>query len=208
MKKKMSLLVALVLAVVVTGYSVSGTYAKYTSQATGTATARVAKWAFDVNDAKKSTQTTFTFDLFKTINDTLDGNEETDVKKAGTGETAIIAPGTQGSFDIVLTNKSEVTAEYAIDYTVTNTGFIPVEFSVDNGATWTTDLADVVADGTTKLAMDNGSNTITVQWRWAFVGADSENYKAQTDAADTALGEADTAATLTVTAAVTATQVD
>ena len=111
---------------------------------------------------------------------------------------SIIAPGTQGSFDLVLTNASQVTAQYAIDYTVTNNNDIPVKFSVDGGTTWTNDLADVAASDSTKLAANSGTTTITVQWKWVFDG---------NDANDTALGSAATA-TLTVAAAVTATQVD
>lgn len=213
MKKKMSLLVALVFAVVLTSYSVSGTYAKYTSQADKTDSARVAKWDVKVN-GKRLTQTekTFTFNLFETIKDT-DGTLEGDVLKV-TNEN-IIAPGTQGSFDIVLNNNSEVTAKYAINYTVTKSN-IPVEFSVDNGTTWTADLANVVADDTdTRLDMTTGTKTITVMWRWAFDGANSVNYNdtqstnaVQTDGTDTDLGLADTAAVLTVKADVTISQVD
>ena len=54
----------------------------------------------------------------------------------------------------------------------------------------------------------NGNDTITIKWRWAFTGADSSNYKtAQTDANDTTLGIAGTAAP-TVKAKVVVTQVD
>ena len=51
----------------------------------------------------------------------------------------IIAPGTRGSFDIVIKNDSQVNATYAIDYTVTNTNNIPVKFSVD-GTNWFDDI--------------------------------------------------------------------
>ena len=44
MKKRTIALVALVFAVVVTAFSVSGTYARYATKQTGTDTARVAKW--------------------------------------------------------------------------------------------------------------------------------------------------------------------
>lgn len=209
MKKKMSLLLVLVFAVVLTAYSVSGTYAKYVSSADKTDQARVAKWDVEVGSGNRLTTTnkTFTFDLFKTVNDTKDHNDETDVLK-GTNEN-IIAPGTEGSFDLVLNNKSEVTAKYGIVYTVTNPANIPVEFSVDNGTTWTTNLATVVADDTnTRLAMTNGTKTITIKWRWAFEGTGSTNYTAsQTDATDTELGLAGNS-NIFVKADVTISQVD
>ncbi len=194
MTKKLSILAALVLAVLVTANSVGGTYAKYTSTFTGaTSSARVAKWAFEINDT--AVTNSFTFNLFETVNDT---NVAT-----GTNEN-IIAPGTSGSFAIKLANKSEVNAVYTVDYTVTNAANIPVEFSID-GTTWTTDLADV----TTPVAINmNADTTITVQWRWAFVGTGSANYAdTQTDATDTTLGIAGTG-TISVQANITATQVD
>lgn len=177
---------------------VGGTFAKYTSSGTGTDSARVAKWSFKVGGAEGAdiaTTDTFTFDLFKTIKDSNGTDNESDMSPV---DGSIIAPGTQGSFELVLTNKSEVTAQYAIDYTVTNESNIPVKFSVDGGNTWTGDLDDVVASDSTKLAANSGTTTITVQWKWDFNGNDT---------IDTTLGTAGTA-TLTVAAAVTATQVD
>ena len=198
-KKRSSMMVRLVAALAVTMMFtmcfVGGAFAKYTSSGTGTDTATVAKWSFKVGETDIATTDTFTFDLFKTIKDSDGINNETEMNPV---DGSIIAPGTQGSFDLVLTNASQVTAQYAIDYTVTNNNDIPVKFSVDGGTTWTNDLADVAASDSTKLAANSGTTTITVQWKWVFDG---------NDANDTALGSAATA-TLTVAAAVTATQVD
>lgn len=174
---------------------VGGTFAKYTSSGTGTDTATVAKWSFKVGETDIATSDTFTFDLFNTVNDTTDNNAEMEMAP---NNGTIIAPGTQGSFDLVLTNASQVTAQYAIDYTVTNNNDIPVQFSVD-GENWTNDLADVAASDSTKLAANSGTTTIKVQWKWGFNGGD--------DSYDTALGIGGTAV-LTVKAEVTATQVD
>ena len=146
---------------------VSGTYAKYTSSASGSDTARVAKWSFNVGENDIVAKDTFTFDLFKTITDT-DGKTETDVVSANADK--VIAPGTSGSFDLVLENKSETSAKYGITYTVTNTASIPVQFSV-NGKDWTDNLANVVeSDTDTKLDANNGTKTITIQWKWAYDG--------------------------------------
>ena len=197
-RKRSSMMVRLVAALAVTMMFtmcfVGGTFAKYTSSATGTDNATVAKWSFKVGETDIAASNEFTFDLFNTVKDT-GGADEADINPA---DGRIIAPGTQGSFDLVLKNESQVTAQYAIDYTVTNTNNIPVKFSVDGGSTWTNDLADVAASDSTKLAVGSEATTITVQWKWVFDG---------NDANDTALGSAATA-TLTVAAAVTATQVD
>jgi hypothetical protein len=141
--------------------------------------------------------------LFETILDT-DGSSEDDITPA---DGTIIAPGTKGSFDIILKNDSEVTAKYAIDYTVTNTANIPVEFSVDNGATWTKDLSDVTASDATELAASTGTTTITVQWRWAFERGDTDDAKNTNNTSDTTLGLAGSAE-LKVAAKITVEQVD
>lgn len=188
-----ALVLSLVLLSVVSMGSVAGTYAKYTSNATGTDSARVAKWSFTVGTTDIATSSTFTFNLFETV----DSNVKTGV------DENIIAPGTEGSFTIALQNDSEVNATYSIDYTVTNTASIPVEFSIDNGATWTTTLTDVID---TDINMSGATDSITIKWRWAFEGAGSSNYTdSQTDLTDTALGVTGTD-TITVSAKITATQ--
>ena len=198
-RKRSSMMVRLVAVLAVTMMFtmcfVGGTFAKYTSSATGTDSATVAKWSFKVGETDIATTNTFAFDLFKTIKDSDGIKDETEMNPV---DGSIIAPGTQGSFDLVLTNASQVTAQYAIDYTVTNANNIPVKFSVDGGTTWTDDLADVTASAETTLAVGSAAETITVQWKWDFNGNDTT---------DTNLGSAATA-TLTVAAKVTATQVD
>lgn len=202
--KKSMLLGALLVAVVTTGYFVSGTYAKYTSTFEGsTSTARVAKWAFTIdNEGNTALANNFTFNLFETIVDTVDGNADQDVANSA----KIIAPGTKGSFNLKFYNKSEVNAEYTIDYTVDNAG-VPIEYSID-GSTWTTDLADI----TTPVAIAMGANAdINIQWRWTFEADDetetSTLYSTRNDESDTTLGIAGSA-TPTVKANITVTQVD
>lgn len=225
MNKKITVLGGLLMAVVMTAYSVSGTYAKYTSTFTGSDSARVAKWAFKIGDITNTSAagagTTFSFDLFKTINDT-DGSKETDVAAPNTTDTTnnisgLIAPGTQGSFDIKLQNLSEVTAMYGIKYKVTNTAGIPVEFCTvtatetcaDTSTAWKASIDEVVADKTnTNLAMNAGSDTTTtVKWRWAFERGADDTEKNAADVVDTTLG-IDGTATLKVDATVVVTQVD
>ena len=199
-RKRSSMMVRLVAVLAVTMMFtmcfVGGTFAKYTSSGTGTDSATVAKWSFKVGETDIATTNTFAFDLFKTIKDSDGIKDETEMNPV---DGSIIAPGTQGSFDLVLTNASQVTAQYAIDYTVTNNNDIPVKFSVDGGSNWTNDLADVAASDSTKLAANSGTTTIKVQWKWDFNGSD--------DSFDTALGIGGNAV-LTVKAEVTATQVD
>ena len=190
---------------------ISGTFAKYVSTAKGSDEARVALWSFTVGGSQiaSTSETSITFDLFKTINDSGNTDTETDV----TGYK-VIAPGTAGSFEIVLKNESEVTAMYAIDYTTTNTSDIPIEFSVD-GKNWVSELADVTAkatgDGNTALAVGSEAKAIKVEWRWAYEADDTGDTDGDGmtngDEIDTALG-INGNAVITVEAKITATQVD
>ena len=200
-RKRSSMMVRLVAVLAVTMMFtmcfVGGTFAKYTSSATGTDSTTVAKWDIKVNNDNITASDTFNFNLFNTVKDT-DGNTETDM---GPNDGTIIAPGTRGSFDIVIKNDSQVNAKYTIDYTV-NTRSIPVEFST-NGTDWKTDIDDL--DVVSGIDIDmNATETVTVYWRWRF---EADNVTVG-DNLDTSLGSAASAATLTVAAKVTATQVD
>ena len=200
-RKRSSMMVRLVAALAVTMMFtmcfVGGTFAKYTSSGTGTDTATVAKWDIRVNGSEIATSDTFTFDLFQTITDSDLTSAETDIAPA---DGSIIAPGTSGKFSIAIQNLSQVNATYAIDYTVTNTDNIPVEFST-NGTDWKTNINDL---DVTNVAIGLGTDTtVTVQWRWRF---EADNVT-EGDNADTTLGK-DGTATLEVSAKVTATQVD
>ena len=205
MGNKMLKLTSFVLLVTMIALTlVSGTYAKYTSSASGTDSAVVAKW--NIKAGAKGSETSITgsnatvaFNLFDTINDTGNTADETDVADEK------IAPGTAGSFEMSIKNDSEVTARYGISYTLSASD-VPIEFSVDDGNTWTTSLSNVAASDSTKIAM-NSSKTVTVMWRWAFTGDASTNYTtSQTDETDTALGLS--TPTVTVNATLTVEQVD
>ena len=197
--KTMKMVSITLLLVMIALVLVSGTYAKYTSSASGSDSAQVAKWAFNVGGTDITTKT-FTFSLFSTIKDSDGTSTEDDV---ATGK--IIAPGTSGSFDIELENKSEVSAKYGINFTITNEENIPVKFSTD-GKTWTESLANITADNTATKLAQNETKTITVKWKWDYEDTNADTKEA-TDIADTNLGKAGTA-TISVSAEVTATQID
>ena len=210
-KNKLSRLAILLLVLVIVAIMlVAGTYAKYTSEATGSDTAKVAKWSIKLagNEIATGSSETVTIDLFSTVKDTGGSANETDV---ATGKK--IAPGTSGTFDLAIKNESEVNAKYTLTSEVTNDDDIPIEFSVDGGTAWTTTI-DTSASAE-NLAM-NETKTINVMWRWAFEGTGSTNFtSSQNDTTDTTLGiaartaaTADAVPSVTVEVTVTATQVD
>ena len=204
-RKRSSMMVRLVAVLAVTMMFtmcfVGGTFAKYTSSATGTDSATVAKWDIRVNGANITTSDTFTFDLFNTVNDTTDNNAETAMAPNG---GTIIAPGTTGKFTIKLQNLSEVNAEYSTEYTVTsNVSSIPVQYSLD-GDRWTTEISTLNRTNCTIGLGTEGE--VTVYWKWDF------STGAAADAYDTLLGTmaaaGETVPVIYVSAKVTATQVD
>lgn len=195
-KKLFFAIVALILLAVVTLFSVVGTYAKYTTSLNGSSIARVAKWAWNISgeDINAGT-TTYKLDLFTTVKDSDNSTDETNVTK-GTNEN-IIAPGTSGSFNIVITNNSEVDARYKYDITETNDNNVPIEYSLDK-TSWKT--AQDMSKAYTDIAKGATDNSATIYWRWAF-GTGS------TDATDTAIGF-DGTATVTINADLVLEQVD
>lgn len=100
MKKKSMMLGGLLAAVVVTAYSVSGTYAKYISAIDLTDEARVAKWNLTLNGEKVETKQTI--DLFgESYSKEVNGNKVTYVQTLTEGEK-VVAPGTTGSYTMTL----------------------------------------------------------------------------------------------------------
>ena len=179
---------------------VSGTYAKYTTSATGSDSATVAKWSIKLGDEDiaKSTEKTFAIDLFSTITNT-DGTGEKNVKKT---DGSLIAPGTMGSFTLAsLKNESEVNAKYSVTYTLTNESGVPLEFTTnkDDESSWKSDFTSINVSNEA-LAMDATETTATVYWRWAFTKDTAR------DISDTTLGT--TTPTVTLTAKIDVEQAD
>ncbi|MBQ0015201.1 MAG: hypothetical protein KBS82_07790 [Oscillospiraceae bacterium] len=197
MKKNTIMRIAAVvlMCTLVTACFASSTFAKYTSQAEGTGTATVAKWAFEVNGnnivtESQSNKETVTFNLFDTAAlDTKDGAAETDVV------TGKIAPGTKGSFDFTVQNTSEVRAEYTIALTK-DLKDVPIKFYSD--AAMTKEITDFtkVASGNLDAGMTAAINTATIYWQWAY----------GPDVNDNALGI--NTPEISVTATIVATQID
>ena len=204
-KNRMMRLASILLVCVLLSTSViSGTFAKYVSEATGVDTAVVAKWSFKVgeSDIAPAANTTFTVDLFSTAYELEEGKVGTTADGDVKAEDKIIAPGTGGSFALTLKNESEVTAKYTVTlFDITDAG-VPLEFSTD-GVNWykAAEVANVKVEGT--LAIDaEAANSAPIYWRWAFYTSEDG------DVADTNLGTATTMATPKVTVKVVAEQVD
>lgn len=154
-------LVVLFLFGVVGSYTIARTYAKYTSSVNANSEARVAKWAWKINnETLTNTTTTFKMDLFK--NSELLNSDCTAKEGNVVAQDGVIAPGTCGKFTINLTNESEVNAKYAYTLAATTAG-IPIEFSEDK-TSWKS-ISDF--NKSDSIGMNASANR-TLYWRWAF----------------------------------------
>lgn len=231
--KKFRIVTILLALCLITSSFVGNTFAKYTSSASGSDVAVVAKWSIYYNNGEISTtdgtSKSIDFNLFDTIMGYGTGavaDENTaddDVRDTAEDGKAIIAPGTQGAFTFTITNKSDVTVAYAIDFTAVQTGTdtgtdsytIPIEYSLDE-TTWKTDIDELDVALGARLAYeddDDDSNgketevTYKIYWRWSFSdGTTSADIK------DTNLGmlaaTGSDRPTVTVSIAITAEQVN
>lgn len=223
--KMMRLASVLLVMTMLTTCAISGTFAKYTTQATGTDTARVAYWGFDNTDGKLLIDELFV----DTYNDTVDSKDGKDV----------IAPGTTKSdtFEFQYTDNTGIGAtapEVEYDFTISVAGSViddaiknntNIKWKLDTGAygTWDelmtsilrlsgNDTVTYVKGTTESVTVRYQENTIpaafvadtehTITWDWAY-SVDEAG-----DKADTAMGNKADLDDVTVTIAITATQVD
>ncbi len=184
-------LLAMVLTLV-TMPMVSSTYAKYVSEATGTDTARVAKWGVVVNaDVKNIFGDAYdvtTSDL------SVDYATGTVTVKAVADNTNIVAPGTKGSFKFGVTGQPEVSVAMTYDATIALSGwtvitaedYMPINWTIQrssdskfwDGDTWedtatnlTASQLDAMIDVLDANYAPNATtlaNTYTVNWEWPF----------------------------------------
>ena len=217
----MRLASVLLVAVLLSTCAIAGTYAKYTSNFTGYDSARIAKWDIKVDTFDKATSASneFDFDVFNTIYDTL-ADEDGAYDAEGDVYTDLIAPGTWGYFDLVITNDSEVNATFTLELTETMlqgpaNAVSPILYSVDvvesvnveaalpeaddMGAATNGEITTVSTEAAGgALNMKGGEVVIRIYWQWEF-DATGNN--------DTALGlDGDTQ--IKVAASVTVDQVD
>lgn len=185
MKKKTMVLGGLIAAVAITGYSVAGTYAKYVSSSSFNNSARVARWNLGTNEVRLFTPSY--------------GDKATSLL----GDN-IVAPGTEGAYEFSVAGTSEVkskfsvtveTGSHSINESETD-GYDPLLFKLTkDGNILTNSNADgwvTFADLKTALGSIDTAGTYKIEWMWEF-GNENPGHSGiteQTDAKDTALGEA------------------
>lgn len=165
----------LVLALtLITTCLVGGTLARYVTEVDGSAKAVVAKWAFD---AKNSNQTIATQNFVIDLGDTTNRSAypTTDIKEG------VIAPGTTGSFDIVLDGTgSEVGIDYTVKFAAKAGTTLPDDMvfsfkpiTESNKGVKLASLADETGTIDYTATVKGMEKTITVYWSWAFDADDT-----------------------------------
>lgn len=205
--KKMSMFALLLAAVVATSYSVSGTYAKYTSSSEGTDSARVAKWGINMENV---------VDLF--------ASDYTDVKSADNGDGTfdnVVAPGTEGSYTFTIDGAPETNYTLEVDVTGTDTiGQIVYTLDKDTDAEQEFATIEELAAAIDQLydpAKVYAANTSTesehtIGWYWTFEENDDDtttdiNEKDTNNTTDTNLGN-DGTGEVSLTVKITAVQTE
>lgn len=208
MNKKIMTLAVLLVAVVSTGFQVSGTYAKYTTTEKFSDSARVAHWNFYSVDGEDNQRTDNTIDLFRESYTCVTGGEC--VFNTQLDNKNLVAPGAYGSYTFSLVGETEVAYKLVVKAededglsTIVNGVRLyeedgitlrhdPIEFSFDADYTTTFSSDELVeqlqaqlnlfADANDVFHAGDMSQEVTLYWRWNYSVNDA------TDELDTELG--------------------
>ncbi len=162
-KKKKIIISLCILLVVILGLIGGSVIAKYQSQIKAQGNADVAKWVFTLNGTNVS---------YKTIK--IDSSYDESTLTNGK-----IAPGTRGSFDIVIdATGSEVGVEYAV--TFINERYKPtnMKFIYDNQEYNSLQELEDKLTGTIAANAGNKKITYTISWLWDYETGDSSQIQA------------------------------
>ena len=196
--QKAAVVLLLALAVVAAGWAVTNTLAKYATKLEATSSAPVARFEIGAEfTAEDGTKTVLSKDKATTVNLFKVGKQK---NESGADNDAVaegkIAPGTTGEFEFDVKNGSEVDVECAVvcDLAKVAATGVPLVFSMDNGATWSTVGADTVSGVPVDLAKAADpakptSKTLKVLWKWEYERGTTADEKAKANEADTKLGE-------------------
>lgn len=187
-RKKAVIVLAILIMIAVTLSLVASTYARYTATVSRNGTVTVAKWAFSSDNSGSTTMNINFADTYHPS--TLVANK--------------IAPGTNGSFEISLSNaNSEVGVEYTVSLgTVTNA---PTNIKFYSDATYSTEITATTPITGKMKANETTAQSVKIYWAWPYQTGAMTGTVAAGDAADTADGIA--AKNLTVPVTITGVQV-
>lgn len=160
---------AILLSVATIGVVGGNTYSKYFTKIDGEGNAEIARWSFRVNN---------TSTVMEKIQ--LNNVYNTNILKNKT-----IAPGTNGSFDIIL---DATGADVAIDYAVTFDNLVNkptnMKFTYGDKTSDTLKGLEDVLKG--RIALNDArTKTLTIKWSWDYQTGTTAEEKANNDKIDT-----------------------
>lgn len=180
-------LVLLLLIIGITG-DIFYTNSKYAASKTGELSAEVAKYVFDISatDSSNESHTIENLVLADTCDETTLANGK-------------IAPGTSGSFDIVVDAEgSEVAINYTVTFKNNSNNALPTNLKLKlDDKDWT--FADGISN-TIYVNSDSKSVTHHITWEWPYETKDENDNTLAGDLADTQDGINGFNYTFTVTA--------
>ncbi len=208
MKKNLTFKLGLfcVALVLVSTCFITNAWARYTSTVTATDTARVAKFDVTFKNGTTKIENNAQINIF----DTSLKNIKQDENEKNVNTEKLVAPGSNGSFQIVVTNKSEVSVKITIGGELVDASgnklsgdATPIKFCVKaDGSSLSdsdtfTDLNQIGSFDIDVNNTDNTDKTYTVYWKWVTTD----------DASDTKFGTAENLLKLTAKITLTAEQI-
>lgn len=148
--------------------------AKYQSQITAKGTADIAKWTFNVNEEDKQSRTI-------TLAESCNKNTLINGK---------IAPGTTGSFDIVIdATGSEVGVEYKISFANESNKPTNFKFIYENVKYSSLQDLEKTLTGTIDANDENKKKILTINWVWEYEIGSNATQISKNDVIDTKDGK-------------------
>lgn len=169
-KKKKIILILTILSSVIVSFIGGKSYSKYVAEVRGDGMAEVATWSFKVNGQKEQVQT---IQLASTCNDeTLLHNK--------------IAPGTSGSFNIIVDGTgSDVGIHYDIRFANETTKPTNLKFLFNNQEYRSISELEDDLSGTIQANDEDKTKILTIHWEWQYETGNSESEIANNDEIDT-----------------------
>lgn len=169
-KRKRILLIVSILAIIILSFIGGQTYSKYVSEVKGDGLAEVATWSFKVNGQQEQVQT---------INLASTCNEETLLDNK-------IAPGTSGSFNIIIDGTdSDVGIDYKIKFLNERGKPNNLKFKYQNTEFNSINELQENLSGRINANDENKIRTLNIEWEWKYETGDNEQDIANNDKIDT-----------------------
>jgi len=186
--KKVAAYSTVLISVATLGIIGGNTYSKYFAKIDGEGTATVARWSFKANNETKTIaniQLSNAYDENKILQNT-------------------IAPGTSGSFDIVLdATGADVAMDYAITFDNCKDKPQNLKFTYNNTTVSNIEELENVLKGRISLE-DDRTKTLKINWDWKYETGNTEDEISKNDEIDTN----DSGKTFTFDIKITSTQVN